>query len=302
MAAMKKVRDGLYFISWIAGEADETGGCQVTFDGDVTNDGFRSIILEYVLADDIVDAYIEFVDINDSFKANVEEISIEASLNGVQRKMAYDCPTCWKASWNPPNNPLTFDIVFDLTRVLLQASSKPRLQVLDHLENLWKNKPLTDVIFNFDEESYEAHTMILASGSPVFATMFENPLTEGPKRIVEIKDIRLPIFQLLLRFIYTGDTNIKDSDVTELLVAARKYQVVSLKEECASRMVNNLSIDNATQSLIFAHLNNCSKLYETALQFMAKNAKKVCARSDWLELIKNYPELCFQVTQLIIGF
>jgi hypothetical protein len=34
---------------------------------------------------------------------------------------------------------------------------------------------------------------------------------------------------------------------------------------------------------------------------MSKNAKAICARKDWMDIIKNYPELSFEATQRMVG-
>jgi hypothetical protein len=90
-------------------------------------------------------------------------------------------------------------------------------------------------------------------------------------------------------------------DVAELFVAADKYAVETLKEECALILSRKLKVENAAQCLVLAHLVNSPKLREASLNFISKNAKAICSRKDWMEITKNYPELSFQATQLIIG-
>jgi speckle-type POZ protein len=145
--------------------------------------------------------------------------------------------------------------------------------------------------------------LILASGSPVLAAMFENDFEEKRKRIANITDIRSNIFENLLRYIYTGEVALETEveDVTELLIAAEKYAVETLKEECALYLSRDLKVENAARYLVLAHLHNSTMLHEATLQFMSENAKAVCARKDWMDIIKNYPELCFQATQLMVG-
>jgi hypothetical protein len=59
-------------------------------------------------------------------------------------------------------------------------------------------------------------------------------------------------------------------------------------------------VENAGEYLVLAHRINCVKLRESSLDFMAKNAKAICSRrEEWIEIIKNYPELCFEVMQLM---
>ena len=90
------------------------------------------------------------------------------------------------------------------------------------------------------------------------------------------------------------------ADLPELMVAADKYAIDSLKEECGQHLSQNLTVENAGEYLVLAHRINCVKLRESSLDFMAKNAKAICSRrKEWIEIINNYPELCFEVMQLM---
>jgi hypothetical protein len=133
--------------------------------------------------------------------------------------------------------------------------------------------------------------------------MFENDFEEKQKRIANITDIDANIFENLLQHIYTGEVALETEveDVAELLIAADKYAVETLKEECALYLSNDLKVENAARYLVLAHLHNSTVLQESTLQFMSKNAKVVCARKDWMDVIKNYPELSFEATQRMVG-
>jgi hypothetical protein len=248
-----------------------------------------------------------------------EKILVELSQNGVKQLMK-TIKTKWKPSsvtspyshyysWhilgtNPifgnPTIEICFEILIDLTPGSLKKGSQ---HVLDHLLNLWKTKTLADVEFQCNGKSIKAHTLILASGSPVLAAMFENDFEEKQKRIANITDIDANIFENLLQHIYTGEVALETEveDVAELLIAADKYAVETLKEECALYLSNDLKVENAARYLVLAHLHNSTVLHESTLQFMSKNAKAICARKDWMDIIKNYPELSFEATQRMVG-
>ena len=133
--------------------------------------------------------------------------------------------------------------------------------------------------------------------------MFQQDFVEKKTGIVEIKDTKPEVFRQLLQYLYTGKASLieKDGMAHDLLVAADKYAVETLKEECAEILVKNLKIENALRTLIIAHLHSSSKLHEATLSFMSKHGKAICSRSDWMDLIKTYPELCFQATQLMVS-
>ncbi|XP_046450192.1 speckle-type POZ protein B-like [Daphnia pulex] len=250
----------------------------------------------------------------------LKTIQIHATKDRVQQKMTY-AQSKWRAKWNVFLNygfqqsttqnrcnscgresSMGFDILIDLTPDFVISPKKGSKHVLDHLLNLWNTKTLSDVTFSCKNYNIKAHTLILASGSPVLAAMFQHNFRENQEKVVEIKDIDPEIFEELLCYIYTGNFNSgRNVNVAELLVAADKYAVETLKEECALILSRKLKVENAAHYLVLAHLYNSPKLREASLDFISKNAKAICSRKDWMEITKNYPELSFQATQLIIG-
>ena len=233
----------------------------------------------------------------------------------------------WTATWDVPNGitnarqlcqrciphiycdycggkiPHNFNILIDLIPDSVISLKRGSQHVLDHLSNLWNTKTLSDVTFNCKKNSIKAHTLILASGSPVLAAMFQHNFKENHEKVVLIKEIEPNVFEELLCYIYTGRFNGsgRNVDVAELFIAADKYAVETLKEECALILSRKLKVENAAQYLVLAHLHNSPRLHEASLDFISKNAKAICSRKDWMEIIKNYPELCFHATQLILG-
>lgn len=141
----------------------------------------------------------------------------------------------------------------------------------------------------------------MLAGSPVLAAMFRHDFQESRSRIIEVSDIKPEVFQQLLQYLYTGTAKELAKMAEDLLAAADKYQVDLLKEECAALLAKKLRLDNVIRVLVLAHLHSCPDLYQSSLNFIAKNAKSVCAHPDWMELIKNHPELCLHATQRIAG-
>ena len=114
-------------------------------------------------------------------------------------------------------------------------------QIVNRLLDMFLAQKLCDVQFEFEEEdSVDAHTMILASGSPVFAAMFQCGLSESQSRTVTINDFDSEVFCQLLIFLYTGTApKCKEERITQsLFEASDKYDVESLKNECVKELKN----------------------------------------------------------------
>ena len=182
---------------------------------------------------------------------------------------------------------------------------KGEKNVLAHLSQLLEDQTSSDVTFQVQDESIKAHSILVSAGSPVLAAMFQQDFIEKHTRDVKIQDTKAKVFKQLLRYIYTGKApEIGNEDIArDLLVAADKYAVESLKEECIEILIRKLSVGNAIPILILAHLHSAPKLLQATLLFMSLNGKEVCSRSmEWKQLMKSYPDLCYTATKHIVGF
>ena len=337
MATTEVIQDGLFSISWaVQNFSSLRPNSQVE-----VNLPTNPLTLTCKLEKDFVILELKTADLPDSLKGGV----LTASYGGEKQKMALKKST-WIASWNwtpsarcntckqrnvknqdygrcyerydqvynrycsgcGTNQAISviFEILINLKPDCVVSVKKGSKNVLEHLAKLWEQKTLSDVTFKCGEKLIKAHTLILASGSPVLAAMFQNNFKENWERMVVIKEFEVKVFENFLRYIYVGECDLLEkgggrNDVANLLVAADKYDVSSLKEECEIHLSKILSVENAVQYLELAHLHNAHKLHQSALNFMSKNAKAVCSRKDWMKIIKTYPELCFQATQLMIG-
>ena len=89
----------------------------------------------------------------------------------------------------------------------------------------------------------------------------------------------------------TGDT------ARLMLVAADKYDVPGLKEECIRILLIHLQESNAFELLIWAEQNSVEKVKEGTLNYVARNLKTICQMEDWESFILNYPQLSLLITR-----
>ena len=76
------------------------------------------------------------------------------------------------------------------------------------------------------EKEFQAHRLVLSTRSPVFAAMFEHECTEKQDGTVQITDVPLDTFEVLLRYIYTDSVSSKDQFTADLLMAADKVRTL----------------------------------------------------------------------------
>ncbi|CAE8738238.1 unnamed protein product [Polarella glacialis] len=73
-------------------------------------------------------------------------------------------------------------------------------------ELMCNDKATHDVSFHTADGSVSAHASILSKCSPVLAAMLSSDMTEGRKRLIEVKDAPGAGVQLFLELMYTGST------------------------------------------------------------------------------------------------
>ncbi|XP_071035267.1 TD and POZ domain-containing protein 4-like [Parasteatoda tepidariorum] len=155
-------------------------------------------------------------------------------------------------------------------------------------ENIFISKKNSDVIIRAEKEKFFAHKFILRTRSPVFDTMFEQNMLENQSNVVDIVDMDAKTVNDFLKFLYTGTVDIMDLEsAKKLLLAADKYHVPSLVDECANFMKPIISVINVCEIISIADLVNCKSLKLNALQFIRGNAAEVLLTTAWSDLMNK---------------
>ncbi|VDI40276.1 Hypothetical predicted protein [Mytilus galloprovincialis] len=95
-----------------------------------------------------------------------------------------------------------------------------------------QNEIMCDVTFRVGDDGthIKAHKYMLSSRSAVFHTMFEGSLPE--KGDITIPDVDGDTFRDILKYFYSDDMTITNTNVKETVYAADKYMLVAVKGEC----------------------------------------------------------------------
>ena len=187
-----------------------------------------------------------------------------------------------------------FHIVLDFNHPSSEPSSDGEQQVLSNLSKLLEDQSTADVIFIVKEKKIPAHSAIVASASPVLAALIEQATLENaPVKTVEIADVEPEIFQQLIRFCYTGAAPLlRKLEFTEpLFLAAVKYQMEPLKDDCEISLSETLSVATAMRRITMAHVNSASKLLDAAIKLLVKHKEDVWNFPEWKNLATNHLDL-----------
>jgi len=131
----------------------------------------------------------------------------------------------------------------------------------------------------------KAHKMVLASMSPVFASMFAAPMQEQHAAHIGLEITSESVLEIFLSLLYTGNFgNAREPlvpDTLELLQAAHHYQVSGIASVCQAHLINNFAVNNIVGILVVGHHLVVEDLKQKALDFMMRNLDDVRDTDTW---------------------
>lgn len=152
---------------------------------------------------------------------------------------------------------------------------------LNILNCLRDSKAFCDVTIVIENQEFSAHKVILTSSSPYFYTMFLSDFGERAKSRVELKGLDVNSFEVIVKFIYTGQLEISTENAQSLIMAASLLQMDSLMGRCADFLEEQLDVDNCLEIKDFANYQvGCEKLRLAAERFAGKAFDKFFGSPD----------------------
>ncbi|XP_015769083.1 PREDICTED: kelch-like protein 17 [Acropora digitifera] len=146
-----------------------------------------------------------------------------------------------------------------------------------------------DVRLKVGGDEFAAHRIVLAANSDYFHAMFAHGMKESNQEVIELKDENISVgaFKIVMDSIYSGEINVSDENVFEVLLAADHLQVTSVVQQCCKYLeteVVELSFDMQTycRVIMVADRHGLKDLKETSQRKMASLYKEICEKEDFL--------------------
>ena len=152
-----------------------------------------------------------------------------------------------------------------------------------------KTRTFCDVVLLVEDRRLAAHTVVLAASSPYFKTRFTSDLTQEQERHeLEVKlpefDPSLDRIEELLNFVYTGEIEMTDKNVGEMLALADFYDIANLKELCAQFLRKRLKPANCLSTQMLADRYHHEPLFKTATNFISSNLNSIWQEVEFKSL------------------
>ncbi|KAJ4882929.1 hypothetical protein Rs2_33022 [Raphanus sativus] len=167
-------------------------------------------------------------------------------------------------------------------------------------EEFVNNPTLSDVTFLIDGKKFYAHKICLVASSDIFRAMFDGLYKERNAQNVEIPNISWEVFELMMRFVYTGRISITKHLAQDLLVAADQYLIEGLKRLCEYTIAQDICVDNIPMMYDLADTFNASALRRACTLFVLEHYTKLSSEIWFPMFIKKIiPEIRSYITDIL---
>ncbi|CAM0879409.1 unnamed protein product [Alopecurus aequalis] len=178
-----------------------------------------------------------------------------------------------------------------------------------------------DVTFVVEEAEIQAHKLVLALRSPVFAAEFRWHTKESAKGTrLSIDDMSASTFKAMLRFIYTDELPSNDDTTrhackdkyesrrrealaSDLLVAADRYDLERLRLMCQNILLESMDTSTVMGTLLLVRgRESCGQLEDSCIQYIASNPEVlavVMATEEYQELKKSCSPLIIEIMERV---
>lgn len=100
--------------------------------------------------------------------------------------------------------------------------------MVSSFKHLRDEKSFTDVTLACEGQTCKAHKMVLSACSPYFKTLLEENPSKHP--IIILKDVPFSHLQSILEFMYAGEVNVSEEQLSAFLKTAERLKVKGLAE------------------------------------------------------------------------
>ncbi|KAJ6771556.1 ARM REPEAT PROTEIN INTERACTING WITH ABF2 [Salix koriyanagi] len=159
-------------------------------------------------------------------------------------------------------------------------------------EQYVNNATLSDVTFLVEGRRFYAHRICLLASSDAFRAMFDGGYREKDARDIEIPNIRWEVFELMMRFIYTGSVDVTLGISQDLLRAADQYLLEGLKRLCEYTIAQDITLENIASMYELSEAFHAISLRHRCILFILEQFDKLSDKPRHCQLIHRIiPEI-----------
>ncbi|XP_031420077.1 ankyrin repeat and BTB/POZ domain-containing protein BTBD11-B isoform X1 [Clupea harengus] len=153
------------------------------------------------------------------------------------------------------------------------------------------NKEMSDVTFLVEGKPFYAHKVLLFTASARFKSLLMNR-PAGENTCIEISHVKYNIFQLVMQYLYCGGTDalhIRNTEIMELLSAAKFFQLEALQRHCEIICSKNINTDTCVEIYNHAKFLEAQELSAYIEGYFLKNMAVLIELEPFKQLLYDPP-------------
>jgi len=151
--------------------------------------------------------------------------------------------------------------------------------IVDDIRTFIQDETTKDFQIQIDDHEFPVHKFLLAARSPTLAEILKNnPEVEN----LNLVDISVEIFEIILKFLYTDELPGEDgTNFLHLFAAAGKLKIEELKDYAAFKLMNHIDEENALDILKISNKYDHEALRQEAFKGIKKKYPNVELKDEW---------------------
>lgn len=170
-------------------------------------------------------------------------------------------------------------------------------------EEYVNNPTLADVAFIVEDRTFHAHRIALLASSNAFRAMFNGGYKERDARSIEIPNIRYDVFELMMRYTYTGQVEVPVELAQDLLKASDQYLLEGLKRLCEEAISDSISTENLHAIYELSESFNAPQLGSRCVMFILERSQEMIEHHGIQRFLvlaaKMAPQLRHSLTKML---
>ena len=159
-------------------------------------------------------------------------------------------------------------------------------EIMKSLMEFRQTGVLCDTTLCVGGKTFYAHKTVLAAASPYFKALYSSSFgdAEIESKPVVLTDITSDVMECILDFIYSGEVELCNENIKDIISAANYLLLLSLKNRCTKYLQKMLTPSNCLSIESTAEKYDCQKLKCTATSYIRENFSLISATNEFLEL------------------
>ncbi|KAK7242996.1 hypothetical protein RIF29_37778 [Crotalaria pallida] len=181
-----------------------------------------------------------------------------------------------------------------LSKLATKASSSPLVDAAPpspclkmYLGEQYVNNPKdSDVTFLVEGKRFYAHRKCLLASSDIFRAMLDGGYREREGKDIEIPNIKWDVFELMMRYLYTGTLDVNLDIAHDLFRAADQYLLEGLKRLCEYAISQDISVEKFPHMYQLSEAFHATSLRHACILFMLEHFEKLIAKPWFCSLLR----------------